>query len=64
MTSMFDRDQVGPAINKTHIAVTVSGMRPAVPDGWTRRTRIETPTPYGRRVDMVYEYPDGTRIVR
>lgn len=64
MTSLFDRDDVGPAINASHVVVTVSGIRPQLPDGWIRRTVVETPTSYGKRVDIVYEYPDGTKITR
>ncbi|MBE0645672.1 MAG: hypothetical protein IH600_16450 [Bacteroidetes bacterium] len=64
MTSMFDHDDVGPALNTSHIVLTVNGMRPDLPSGWIKRTVVETETEYGKRVDTVYEYPDGTKIIR
>lgn len=64
MTSLFDSDDVGPAINASHTVLTVDGQRAELPEGWTKRTRREVDTDYGKRIDIVYEYPDGTEIVR
>jgi hypothetical protein len=63
MTSLFD-EAVGPALNGTHIVLTVDGFRPDLPDGWIKRTTVETRMPYGVRLDTVYEYPDGKKVIR
>lgn len=63
MTSLFD-DASGPALNGRHIVLTVDGFRPDLPDGWTKRTEVVTETPYGKRIDYVYEYPDGSKVIR
>lgn len=64
MTSMFDKDDVGPAINATHMVTVVDGIRRDVPPGWIARRRIEVPTEYGVRVDTVYIYEGGHVEIR
>lgn len=59
MTSMFDRDDVGPAINATHLVTTVDGIRKDVTPGWIERRKVQIPTEYGIRYDTVYIYEDG-----
>jgi hypothetical protein len=63
-TSMFDDNDNGPALNKSHIVMVVPGLRKDVPEGWTRRRTQWEERPWGKERVVVYTYPDGSEVKR
>lgn len=63
-TSLLHDNNNGRAINAGHIVATVQGIRRDVPEGWTKRRVEPVQTDYGVRIDIIYEYPDGSIIRR